>query len=383
MKEATMGWLRNGLTVSELIKNCTLGLALTPWCWGMLTGLAAACSAASVKPHAPELEARAATARPVIERHGDRLSVRVRNASWAVVLRELERRTGITIQVKGPLAGTLTQEFEALSLEQGLRRLFREVNSMFFYATSTDAGAVVGEPTQVWLWPKEDGAAGERQAYRAPAAPASAHQRDGVSASEEGVETNPSEEEVQPEEDLTAAEDVQGERLETLQALARQGDAEALRQAVFDPDTTVQVTAFALLAERDPQGAAALLVGAARNEQPVVRLQALQLLHHGGLVDDTTVLSALGDALADADPAVKRYAVQSLAERGGPEALGSLRHALRDTDPSVRQLVIEQVIRVVPPEQGIPMLREALADEDATVRSVSAAWLKQASSEAR
>jgi hypothetical protein len=373
-----MGRLRNGLTVSELIKSCALGLAPTLCCWGMLAGLAAACSTASANPHTPGPKVRAATARPMIERRGDWLSVRVRNAPWAVVLRELEHRTGITIEVKGPLAGTLTQEFEALSLEQGLRRLFREVNTVFFYATSTDAGAAGGELTQVWLWPKEDGAAGERQAYRPPAAPASVRQQDEVSSSGEGVETNPSGEGVQPEEDRTAAEDAQGERLETLHPLTTQGDGEALQQAVFDPDATVQLTAFALLAERDPQGAAALLVGAAHNDQPSVRLQALQLLHHGGLRDDATVLSALRDALADADVAVKRYAVQALAERGGSEALGALRLALRDPDPSVRQTVIEHVIHVVPPDQSLPILREALADGDATVRSISAAWLKQA-----
>jgi HEAT repeat protein len=188
---------------------------------------------------------------------------------------------------------------------------------------------------------------------------------------------------VQPEGELAAAEDAPGEHHETFPALVRQADGEALQQAVFDPDATVQLTAFALFAERDPQGAAALLVQAAQNDQSVVRLQALQLLHHGGLGDDATVLSALSGALADADMAVKRYAVQALAERGGPEALGSLRDALRDPDPSVRQMIIERVIQLVPSDQSLPILREALADEDATVRSFSAAWLQQSMSDTR
>ena len=383
-----MGRLRRALTVSEQITLRALGLALTLCCWGTLTGLAAAPSTASMNPHVPASENQAVAAQPVIEWHGDRLSVQVRNAPWTVVLRELERRTGIRIQVKGPLPGTLTQEFEALPLEQGLRRLFRGLNSMFLYAAGTHAEAAAGALTQVWLWPKEGSTVEERQASRPPATPATARQQDevsssGIGSSEAEAETSPTEEEVQPEGEPVAAEDAQGEPLDTLPGQDMQGVGEALQQAVFDPNPTVQLEAFALLAEQDPHRAVALLVEAAQNDQSVVRLQALQLLHHGGVADDATVLSTLGDALTDADIAVKRYAIEALAERGGPEALGSLRYALRDPDPSIRQMVIERVIQSVPPDQSLPILREGLADEDATVRSFSAAWLTPAIPEGR
>jgi HEAT repeats len=333
-------------------------------------------------------EPQAVAAQPVIEWHGDRLSVQVRNAPWAVVLRELERPTGIRMQVKGPLPGTLTQEFEALPLEQGLRRLFRGLNSMFLYAAGTHAEAAAGALTQVWLWPKEGSTAGERQASRPPAPPATARQQDEVSSSgigspEAGAEPSPTAEEGQPEDELVAAEDAQGEPLDTLPGQDMQDGGEVLQQAVFDPDPTVQLEAFALLAEQDPRRAVAILVEAAQNDQSGVRLQALQLLHHGGVADDATVRSTLADALTDADIAVKRYAIEALAERGGPEALGALRYALRDPDPSIRQMVIERVIQSVPPEQSLPILREGLADEDATVRSFSAAWLTPAISEGR
>jgi HEAT repeats len=379
-----MGRLPSDLTVAELLKSRALGLTLSLCCWGLLTGVAPTGSAASVNARMRAPEDRVATAQPVIERDGDRLSVWVRNTPWAVVLRQLEHRTGIRIQVKGPLAGTLTQEFEGLSLEQGLRQLFHEVNAVFFYAPGRHAGAATGQLTQVWLWPKEAGAAGEGQASRPPATPAAAHQQDEVSASEEeSAETNPSDEGAQPEGELAAAEDAPGEHHETVHTLDKQADGEALQQAVFDPDATVQLTAFALFAERDPQGAAALLVRAAQDDQPVIRLQALQLLHHGGLGDEATVLSALGGALGNADMAVKRYAVQALAERGGPEALVSLRYVLRDPDPAVRQMVIEHVIQLIPSDRGLPILQEALTDEDATVRSFAAAWLQQTIADTR
>lgn len=228
-----MGRLRRDLTVSEQIKLRALGLALSLCCWGTLMGLAAAPSTASMNPHVPASENQAVAAQPVIEWHGDRLSVQARNAPWAVVLRELERRTGIRIQVKGPLPGTLTQEFEALPLEQGLRRLFRGLNSMFLYAAGTHAEAAAGALTQVWLWPKEGSTVEERQASRPPATPATARQQDEASSSrigssEAGAETSPTEEEVQPEGELVAAEDAQGEPLATLPGQDMQGVGEAL-----------------------------------------------------------------------------------------------------------------------------------------------------------
>jgi hypothetical protein len=60
--------------------------------------------------------------------------------------------------VKGPLAGTLTQAFEALPLEQGLRRLFRDVNTVFFYASGPHTGVPAAPLTQVWLVPRGEGA---------------------------------------------------------------------------------------------------------------------------------------------------------------------------------------------------------------------------------
>jgi hypothetical protein len=312
-----------------------------------------------------------------IEWHGDRLSVRVCNAPWTAVLRELEHRLGITIVVRGPLAGMLIQEFEALPLELGLRRLFRGMNTAFFYRIGTEAGTAADQLSQVWLWPKNIRTEAGRPHDRSSARPQAAHQQDDSISSQERAETSTSEEETQPDGELVAEEEAEGGRLETLHFLAKQGDGEALRQAVFDPDPNVHMAAFALLAEHDPQGTGALVVGAARDAQPMVRLQALQFLHHGHLVEDATVLSTLGDALADADIAVRRYASRTLAERGGPEALELLRQALRGPNPAIAKMILEQVIQVVPPDQSLPLLQEALSHADATVLALASARLEQ------
>jgi hypothetical protein len=148
--------LRSDLTVSERIKCRALRLALTLCCWGILTSVAPFFVPVS-NPPASVPQAQAAAPQSVIEWSGDRLSVRLHNAPWAVVLQELERRTGVRIRMKGSLTGTLTQAFDALPLEQGLRRLFRDVNTAFLYAPGPHAGAAAAQLTQVWLVPRDSG----------------------------------------------------------------------------------------------------------------------------------------------------------------------------------------------------------------------------------
>ena len=43
-------------------------------------------------------------------------------------------------------------------------------------------------------------------------------------------------------------------------------------------------------------------------------------------------MSSLGEAAADKDMGTKRYAIQELTQREGPEAMEHLRQALRDPD---------------------------------------------------
>jgi hypothetical protein len=190
-----MGRLRSDLTVSERIKCRVLRLALTLCCWGTLTSIGP-CPAASLNPQAPAPEARVAAPQPVIEWHGDRLSVQLRNAPWAVVLQELERHTGIRIRVKGSLPETLTQEFEALPLEQGLRQLFRKVTSIFFYAPGPPAGTAAAQLTEVWLVPRDEG--GAPRPPSSPARSATAEPQGAPVPLVETAERGPNQEEATP-----------------------------------------------------------------------------------------------------------------------------------------------------------------------------------------
>jgi HEAT repeat protein len=114
-----------------------------------------------------------------------------------------------------------------------------------------------------------------------------------------------------------------------------------------------------------------------KSDEPETRLQGISLLDETGKADEQTVLSALSTALTDEDLRVKNYAIEALANRGGPDALESLRQAFRNSDPSLRMIVIESV---VPAGEGLPLLQEALSDEDGTIRSMAAFRLKQVGS---
>jgi hypothetical protein len=93
--------------------------------------------------------------RPAIELRGDLLSVRLRNVPWQAVLTEIQRQTGIMIHVEGRMAGALTQEFESLPLEKGLRTLFRDANVAFLYAAGAAEAATVDTLSRIWLFPRE------------------------------------------------------------------------------------------------------------------------------------------------------------------------------------------------------------------------------------
>jgi hypothetical protein len=92
------------------------------------------------------------------------LSVQIRDAPWAEVLHTLERQAGLTIQVKGQLAGTVSLEFEALPLEQGLRWLFRDADALLVHTPGTQEGGTPQIMIRVWSFSKEGATAPSKNA---------------------------------------------------------------------------------------------------------------------------------------------------------------------------------------------------------------------------
>jgi HEAT repeat protein len=296
----------------------------------------------------------------VIGLQGDRLSVQARNVPWAVVLQELEHQTGVRFRVEGPLHGTLTQEFEALSLEQGLRRLFRNANLVLFYTKKAGEGSAAEPLTAVWLFPKEGSEAKSQDMHSA------------ITKADD-ADTLSHEEETKSADEL-AVDEARDERFETLEAFARDGDEEALRNALFDSDEITQKKALELLAARDQQGVIATLLDATQSEQPETRLRALHLLAQTPYVEEKLVLSTLSTALADEDLTVKGGVIEAMAQRESPGTMEALRQVFHDPTPTVRQLVVGSI---VPHDQGLLLLQEALSDVNESVRSLAAWKLKQ------
>jgi HEAT repeats len=256
----------------------------------------------------------------VIRLRGGRLTVKVRNAPWRTVLNELERQTGIEVAVKGLFEGELTDEFETSSLEAGLRRLFRGVDVILFYADNV-RGEESKAVMRAWLFPKGVASGRHSPARAAPAAPA---------------------------EDLI-------------------GSPEALERALVDSDVESQTRALQLLTEREGPRVVDRLLKMTSSKEPMTRLQALTLLSQSP-ADETTVLSALRAALADGHEVVKEYAIGALANQGGSQAMVYLQQALRDPDPKVRLMILENVGQHA---LAHPLLREALSDSDDAVRELA------------
>ncbi len=302
-----------------------------------------------------------------VEWKGGRLSVSAEKAPLSQILRQVARQTGMEAVGLDKLQQQVSVHLSDVSLSQGLQNLLAHVE----YAITEDGSrpegprrvrlVVFGERTTSHL----DVAAieGGTKLKNAPAANKAVIQASLMTAKE-----------------LAAKGDDQEKRLTALHAAAARGDLEALRQAILDPDQTVQATGFEILAEKDLQGAVEALVSATKSDQPASRLQALQLLDQTDEADEETILTTLRDALGDKDGAVKEYAVTALAGRGGPEVMGYLRKALQDPDPSVRIAVLENVAQK---DEGLPLLQEALSDPDESVRTSAALWLKQANSAAK
>lgn len=321
------------------------------------------------------------TLRPVIEIHGDRLSVRARNAPWDVVLQELEQLMGARVHAERPLPGTLTQEFEAMPLEQGLRRLFRDANYVFLYAKGAPEKASIGKLAEIWLLPKAGSAAQERQPPPASLEAAAIERRQQAKAAGKAAEAVSPDRETKSERQSAVEEQNPAHRLEAVAAAAKEGDTEALREALLDPDPGIQARALELLVARDRPRALAVLVNITKSGEPSTRLQALSRLHAiGQSLDETdqaaqgTVLAALGAAVADEDMSIKSYAIEALAGWGKPNAMVYLRQAYSDPDPFVRTMVIENVAMQ---GQNLQLLEKALSDADETVRSRVTFWLKQ------
>ena len=295
-----------------------------------------------------------------------RLSVAAENAELSQILREVARQTGIEIRGSQDIGQRVSVHFSDVSLEKGLKALLDGVDYAVLGDISSPEKTRAAHVVVFGLLASDANRNSLSNATTGVSvSPASTlHRRRSAKQRAAVGEEKPGSEGGEPsQEELVAAVE------------AAAGDVDALSKAVQKSDQTVRTEAFEKLSKLNPQAAMDALSSALNSDQSVERLQALQLLDQSDLADKDAVVSAMGQALSAGDPAIKDYAIQALARRGGSQEIDLLRQALGDPDPAVRLMVVESVGQ----EPGsLPLLQQALKDGDSSVSAAASELLKAA-----
>ena len=232
-----------------------------------------------------------------------RLSVNVRDAPLADVLRLIGQKADLKVNLDGQLRTPITGTFAGVPLEAGIRRLTRGYSSSFAYDPPPHPGQGA-RFSEIWVIGPD------------PPAPTDPRAR--------------------------------AARLASVDGLGRRRDdgaiAELSRILAQDPDPTVRARAArALMRARDARATPGL-TAALGDQQPSVRIQAIHALRS---VDGERSAETLGRVLAsDPDPSVRRTAAWVLASLRDAAAESALRTAMSaDGDPSVRRAAAEALRR--------------------------------------
>lgn len=271
-----------------------------------------------------------------VEWRDARLSVVAENAPLAQILAEVGKQTGLEIKNLQGVSSTISAHFSNLTLAAGVQSLLAGVDYAVFGDLATPQSASASRVVILNNLEASDAA--------------------GVAPSH------------------TAGARVKAAGLPAGNGALMPTDKEAWIRLIMGPDLAKQTEAFENLMNIDPQKAIETLEQAARNGQGQARLQALQLLDQDSEADDDTVLASLRAALQDEDVAMRDYAVQAIARRGGPETMDLLTQAYRDADPQVRLMVIQNAAQQK--AAGLDLLREAVSDPDPNVSGAASALLQ-------
>jgi hypothetical protein len=253
---------------------------------------------------------------------GGLLTVDVRNAPLAQVLRTVAERAGIEITVRGDVSAPVTLTFAALPLEEAIRRIARGYPLAFTYAAPADdsAPAVM---TAVWVM--------ERSATTAGAVNAANESRPSFIGAEPTGRGGP-----EATSELAVAP-----RPGKIQRLA--GDADhgnevalsALAEMVSsDADADVRRQAVAALGRLARPALEPLLTAALTDADVDVRLGAVRGLRRFGT--ETAVASLATTSTGDADPGVRFAALSALMSFPGQTMVQGLVRAAADPDGRVR-----------------------------------------------
>jgi HEAT repeat protein len=152
------------------------------------------------------------------------------------------------------------------------------------------------------------------------------------------------------------------------------GASEAVRQMAADGqrDPKERIHALRALIPLDPDACLAIAAELTENEDPTVRLQAVELL--GGQTERSEVRTLLLGMLADGDPSVVGLSLDALRGQVGPAEVPSLA-AARATEDVGNRTVVAALLGQTGSGDALPPLLELLDDPEPGVRRAAASAL--------
>lgn len=264
-----------------------------------------------------------------------RLTVDVRNAPLALVLRIIGEQAGVEVALRGDLSAPVTEAFAGLPFEEGVRRLARGHSVVISYGPPTGESG----PAPV---------TGVRIIAAAPTA-----RSDDATTSHE------------------AKSPPLGSRPGTVSE--RQVDPSGLTGDSSLASRIVEIQAFSRDAGLGSEGAMSRLVEIAASDADAgVREQAVaELARLTGPATEPALVSALADTAVE----VRIRAIRGLRTFGTDTAAQWLANALiGDADPQVRLTALAAVGSLSGPRM-LTMLEKASADPNVTVRETALRWL--------
>lgn len=272
----------------------------------------------------------------------DELTVDVRGALLAQVLRVIGERAGVDVTLRGDFGATVTEAFSGVPLVEGIRRLAPGASVAVVYGASLeDPGHEV--VTAVWIVegrPRNGGAWMTSTAV--PSATPAAGQAGEARVSGESSIERPAP--VQTGAGLTVDSRL-GVRMQEIRALTEQaqgGEADALARladiSASESDATVRQQAVAAVARLRGADVERALTVALADDDVAIRVRAVRGLRGAGT--DTSMRSLARVMTGDADPRVRLAALNALSSLPARGLLADLARASSDPDPVVREAAI-------------------------------------------
>jgi len=266
------------------------------------------------------------------------LTVDVRNAPLAQVLRTIAQKAGLVLTLRGDFSAPITQSFAGLALREGIERLTRGHSLALSYAAA--AGKPKGEIlAAVWVMGGSSAPGSFAVAGNAAPTPGSLGQASGGRS-----ESGPSSLEDKKAGASIAAVAVESpgtgwlRELRTLAEEAVRGSEAAVADLgdiiASEEDAAVRHRAVAALGQLQGPAIEDVLTGALADVDASVRVRAIRGLRGSGT--ETAVQSLSGVLAGDPDPQVRLAALRALTSLPGATTAQGLAKALSDPDARVR-----------------------------------------------